>query len=27
MQKLNINGQTRDVDVEADTPLLWTLRE
>ena len=27
MQKLNVNGQTRDVDVEADTPLLWTLRE
>ena len=27
MPKLNINGQTRDVDVEADTPLLWVLRE
>ncbi len=27
MPKLNINGQIRDVDVEADTPLLWVLRE
>ena len=27
MPKLNINGQTRDVDVEAPTPLLWVLRE
>ena len=25
--KLNINGQTRDVDVDSDTPLLWVLRE
>ncbi len=25
--KLNVNGKTRDVQVEADTPLLWTLRE
>ena len=25
--KLNINGQTRDVDVDPDTPLLWVLRE
>jgi isoquinoline 1-oxidoreductase subunit alpha len=25
--KLNINGRTRDVQVEADTPLLWALRE
>ena len=25
--KLNINGQVRDLDVEADTPLLWALRE
>ena len=25
--KLNINGQVRDVQVEADTPLLWVLRE
>jgi len=27
MPKLNINGQVRDVDVEAETPLLWVLRE
>jgi isoquinoline 1-oxidoreductase subunit alpha len=27
MAKLNINGKVRDVDVEADTPLLWVLRE
>ena len=27
MPKLHINGQTREVDVEADTPLLWALRE
>jgi isoquinoline 1-oxidoreductase alpha subunit len=25
--KLNINGTTRDVQVEPDTPLLWVLRE
>src|ERR1043165_6379029 len=25
--KLNINGRTRDVQVEGDTPLLWVLRE
>jgi len=25
--KLDINGQVRDVQVEADTPLLWVLRE
>lgn len=25
--KLTINGKTREVDVEADTPLLWVLRE
>ena len=25
--KLNINGTVRDVQVEADTPLLWVLRE
>lgn len=24
---LNINGQTREVDVEEDTPLLWVLRD
>ena len=27
MIKLNINGQPRDADVEADTPLLWVLRD
>ena len=27
MAKLNINGKTRDVAVEDDTPLLWVLRE
>src|SRR3954464_7614251 len=27
MAKLNINGKTRDVQVEADTPLLWAVRE
>jgi isoquinoline 1-oxidoreductase alpha subunit len=25
--KLNINGQTKDADVTADTPLLWVLRD
>ena len=27
MAKLNVNGRVRDVQVEADTPLLWVLRE
>ncbi len=27
MPRLNINGRTRDVDVEAEAPLLWALRE
>ena len=27
MAKLNVNGKMRDVDVEAQTPLLWALRE
>jgi isoquinoline 1-oxidoreductase alpha subunit len=27
MAKLNINGTMRDVPVEADTPLLWVIRE
>ncbi len=27
MLKLTINGQTREVDVEADTPLLWVIRD
>ncbi|HEY6513939.1 MAG TPA: (2Fe-2S)-binding protein [Burkholderiaceae bacterium] len=27
MAKLNVNGQALEVAVEADTPLLWVLRE
>ena len=27
MQKLNINGKIHQVDVDADTPLLWVLRD
>ena len=27
MAKLNINGRMRDVQVEADIPLLWVIRE
>ena len=27
MAQLNINGSVRDIDVEADTPLLWVIRE
>jgi isoquinoline 1-oxidoreductase subunit alpha len=27
MAKLNINGRQRELAVEADTPLLWVLRE
>ena len=27
MAKLNINGRMRDVQVEADTPLPWVIRE
>jgi isoquinoline 1-oxidoreductase subunit alpha len=27
MAKLNINGKTRNVVVEPDTPLLWVIRE
>ena len=27
MAKLNINGKVLDVSVEADTPLLWVIRE
>jgi isoquinoline 1-oxidoreductase subunit alpha len=27
MANLNINGQTINVDVEDDTPLLWAIRE
>lgn len=27
MAQLNVNGQVRNVDIEAETPLLWVLRE
>jgi isoquinoline 1-oxidoreductase subunit alpha len=27
MTRLNINGTAREVDAEADTPLLWVIRE
>jgi isoquinoline 1-oxidoreductase subunit alpha len=27
MTKLNINGKTHDIDLPADTPLLWVLRD
>jgi isoquinoline 1-oxidoreductase subunit alpha len=27
MAALNINGQTHQIDVEPDTPLLWVLRD
>ncbi len=27
MAKLNINGETVELDFDADTPLLWVLRE
>ena len=27
MAMLDINGKTHDVQVEADTPLLWVIRE
>ena len=27
MARLTINGETRDVDVDSSTPLLWVLRE
>ena len=27
MSKLNVNGKIHDVQVEADTPLLWVIRE
>src|SRR5258705_5772172 len=27
MAKLNVNGKTWDVEGEADTPLLWVIRE
>ena len=27
MIELTINGETKRVEVEADTPLLWVLRD
>ena len=27
MTQLNVNGAMREVDAEADTPLLWVIRE
>lgn len=27
MARLNINGETRDIDAAGDTPLLWALRD
>ena len=27
MARLTINGQSHDIDVEPDTPLLWAIRE
>ncbi len=27
MPRLTVNGQTRDYEADADTPLLWVLRE
>jgi len=27
MTKLNINGKSHDIDLPADTPLLWVLRD
>ena len=27
MLTLNINGADRSIDIEADTPLLWVLRD
>ena len=27
MTRLNVNGRVREFDAEADTPLLWVLRE
>jgi isoquinoline 1-oxidoreductase alpha subunit len=27
MAKLNVNGSVHDIEVEADTPLLWVIRE
>ena len=27
MARLTVNGETHDVDVDSDTPLLWVLRD
>ncbi len=27
MARLTVNGQTHNIDVDPDTPLLWVLRE
>jgi isoquinoline 1-oxidoreductase subunit alpha len=27
MAKLNINGQTHDINIDPNTPLLWAIRE
>ena len=27
MARLTVNGRSHDVDVDADTPLLWVLRD
>ena len=27
MARLSVNGQTHDIDVAADTPLLWAIRD
>ncbi|MEY3970568.1 MAG: hypothetical protein RLZZ80_266, partial [Pseudomonadota bacterium] len=27
MAKLNVNGKSRNVDVDPSTPLLWVIRE
>ena len=27
MTKLNVNGRSREIEVEPDTPLLWVIRE
>ncbi|MGF1510745.1 MAG: (2Fe-2S)-binding protein [Myxococcota bacterium] len=27
MQRLKVNGEVHDLDIESDTPLLWVLRE
>ena len=27
MTRLNVNGQTREIEVDPDTPLLWVVRD